>query len=134
MNFMKFFGFDNDEDDYDENEDYTEEKRTRKTTRRESRSGSGSSGVTGKLILYKGIPGETDKRRLRDAFNDGAMILVDFHELNQREFDDGGKDFISFMGGMAFNRGGKVEFIEPAQYLVTPREGMYESWTEGEHE
>ena len=135
MNFMKFFGFDNDEDDYDENDDYTEERRTRKTpARRESRSGAGNPNAAGKLILYKGIAGEADKRRLRDAFNDGAMILIDLHELNQREFDEGGKDFITFMGGIAFSRSGKLEFIEPAQYLVTPREDMFESWTEGAHE
>ncbi len=132
---MKFFGFDTDEDDYDDNDDYAEEKRARKSpARRESRSGAGNSNAGGKLILYKGVATEADKRKLRDAFNDGAMILIDLHELNQREFDEGGKDFITFIGGMAFNRGGKMEFIEPAQYLFTPREDMFESWNDGGHE
>lgn len=133
MNLMKFFGFETDDDDYDDNDDYTEDTRTRKSPSRQARSGSGKANAHGKLILYKGIATEADKRKLRDAFNDGAMILIDLHELNQREFDEGGKDFITFMGGVAFSRNGKLEFIEPAQYLVTPREDMFEKWTEEGH-
>ena len=59
------------------------------------------------------------------------MILVDLHELTQREYDEEGKDFITFMGGLAFARDGGTKFIEPAQYLFTPAGGMSEFWPEG---
>ncbi len=137
MNIMKFFGFDTDEDDYDDYDDTTEEKRTpRKQSagKREaasSRTPSGNANAAGRIIIYNGIANDNDKRRLREAFNDGAMILIDMHLLNQREFDEEGKDFITFMGGVAFARNGEIKYIEPAQYLVTPRAGMYEIWPEG---
>ena len=133
MNLMKFFGFENDEDDYDENDDYKEEPR-KKSSRKEtsSRTSSGNPNAGGKLILFNGIASDSDKRRLREAFNNGAMILIDLHTLNQREFDEDGKDFITFMGGVAFARNGELKFIEPAQYLVTPRPDMFEVWPEGE--
>ena len=133
MNFMKFFGFENDEDDYDDSDDYKEEPR-KKSSRKEnsSRTSSGGSISGGKLILFNGIASDSDKRRLREAFNNGAMILIDLHTLNQRDFDEDGKDFITFMGGVAFARNGELRFIEPAQYLVTPRSDMFEVWPEGE--
>ncbi len=133
MNLMKFFGFENDEDDYDENDDYKEEPR-KKSSRKEtsSRTSSGNPNAGGKLILFNGIASDNDKRRLREAFNNGAMILIDLHTLNQREFDEDGKDFITFMGGVAFARNGELKFIEPAQYLVTPRPDMFEVWPEGD--
>lgn len=134
MNFMKFFGFENDEDDYDDSDDYKEEPRKKSPSRKDSssRPTSGSSNPGGKLILFNGIASDSDKRRLREAFNNGAMILIDLHTLNQRDFDEDGKDFITFMGGVAFARNGELRFIEPAQYLVTPRPDMFEVWPEGE--
>lgn len=134
MNIMKFFGFEPDDDDYDDSEDYTEERRPRKTSQRKEqtqRPSSGNPNAAGRLIVYNGIASDSDKRRLREAFNDGAMILIDLHLLNQREFDEEGKDFITFMGGVAFARSGEIKFIEPAQYLVTPRADMFEIWPEG---
>ncbi len=134
MNFMKFFGFENDEDDYDDSDDYKEEPRKKSPSRKDSssRPASGNSNAGGKLILFNGIASDSDKRRLREAFNNGAMILIDLHTLNQRDFDEDGKDFITFMGGVAFARNGELRFIEPAQYLVTPRSDMFEVWPEGE--
>ncbi|MBQ3403553.1 MAG: cell division protein SepF [Synergistaceae bacterium] len=135
MNIMKFFGFDTDDDDYDEDDGYTEEKRRKQPSRREppSRSStSGNSNAAGKLILFNGVASDNDKRRLREAFNNGAMILIDLHEMNQREFEEAGKDFITFMGGVAFARNGEMKFIEPSQYLVTPRSEMFEVWPEEE--
>ena len=133
MNLMKFFGFENDEDDYDDNEDY--DRRSSKSSSRKdssSRSSSGNPNAVGKLILFNGVASDTDKRRLREAFNNGAMILIDLHELNQREFDEFGKEFITFMGGVAFARNGEMRFIEPDQYLVAPRTDMFEIWPETE--
>ena len=135
MNFMKFFGFENDDDDYDDDNDYTEDTRSSRKTpakREASRSSSqGKSNAAGRLILYRGVADDNDKRRLRDAFNDGAMILVDLHDLDQREYEESGKEFITFLGGVAFARNGDRKFIEPAQYLFTPRVDMYEAWPEG---
>ena len=129
---MRIFGFDGDEDDYDDNEDYTED---RKKKARSSRSGGSSSGSApaGKLIIYNYSSATltADKVHLREEFNRGAMILVDLHELSQREYDEEGKDFITFMGGVAFARNGSRTFIEPAQYLFTPGQGMCEVWPEG---
>lgn len=131
MNIMKFFGFDNDEDDYDDHDDYTEERRTEKKSQPRKREGSSRSGnAGGKIIIYNGVANDNDKRRLREAFNDGAMILIDLHTLDQREFEERGEDFIKFMGGMAFGRDGDVKFIEPSQYLLAPRSDMYEIWPE----
>ena len=133
MNIMKFFGFENDDEDYDDDDSYQEERRTpKKSPAKSTRSSSqGNPNAAGRLIRYKGVAPDADKHRLRDAFNEGAMILIDLNELDQREFEETGKDFITFMGGIAFSRGGKVNFIEPAQYLLTPRADMYETWPEG---
>ena len=130
MNIMKFFGFDNDEDDYDDNDDYTEDRRKKS---RGSRAASNGAAPAGKLIVYNynSETLHTDKIHLRDEFiNNGAMILVDLHELNQREFEEAGKEFITFMGGLAYAHEGEGRFIEPAQYLFTPRAGMFEIWPE----
>ena len=137
MNIMKFFGFENDDDDYDDNEDYQEEKRpARKTpSKRDSSTSSrpssrGNQNAAGRLILYNGVASDKDKKRLREAFNDGALILIDLHELDQREYEESGKEFITFMGGVAFARNGEVKYIKPSQFLVTPRSDMFEVWPE----
>ena len=128
---MKFFGFENEEDDYDDNDDYSEDRRSeRKTRSTSSRSGSGGSSAGGKIIIYNGVAPDVDKKRLCEAFNNGAMLLIDLHTLNQREFEEEGKDFITFMGGVAFARSGDIKFIDPAQYLLTPKTNMYEIWPE----
>ena len=128
MNFMKFFGFENDEDDYDDHDDYTDDRKKSQPRKRENSSRSGNA--AGKIIIYNGIANDNDKRRLREAFDNGAMILIDLHKLDQRDFEESGKDFITFMGGIAFGRNGDVKFIEPSQYLMTPRSDMYEIWPE----
>ena len=136
MNIMKFFGFENDDDDYDDNDDYSEEKRPAKKSQPkrdnpQRSSSQGNSHAGGRLILFKGVADDNNKRRLRDAFNDGAMILIDLHELDQREFEERGREFIMFWNGIAFARKGEIKFIEPAQYLVTPHTEMFEIWPEG---
>ena len=134
MNIMKIFGFENDDDDYDD--DYTEDTRSPKKSpaKRDNSqrpSSQANHAPAGKLILFKGVADDNNKRRLRDAFNDGAMILIDLHELDQREFEERGREFIMFWNGIAFARKGEIKFIEPAQYLVTPRTDMFEIWPEG---
>ena len=135
MNIMRMFGFDADEDDYEEKDDYTDDRRkttSRRTRDDSTRSGSGNSNM-GKIIIYNynGQVPNNERKRLCDAFNDGAMILIDLHNVNQRQFEEEGKDFITFMGGVAFARSGEMKFIEPSQYLLTPRTNMCEVWPEG---
>lgn len=141
MNLMKFFGFDGDDDDYDENEDYTQEERRKPSrSRREGggRSNSSSSSAgngNGKLILFNGIASDNQKRKLREAFNNGAMILIDLHDMTQIQYEQaGGKDFITFMGGVAFARNGTLIPVSNTQYLVTPRAEMFEVWPDEENE
>ena len=126
MNLMKFFGFENDDDDYENDDDYAEERRTERKT--QSRKPRAAGPAAGKIIIYNGVAGDDDKRKLREAFNDGAMILVDLHTLNPREYEEDGKVFITFMGGLAFAKNGEVKYIEPSQYLFTPRPNMCEIW------
>ena len=125
---MRFFGFDNDEDDYDDNEDYTQEREKRKKINRSSSRPSSGSYSGGKLVVYNynKMTLNSDKIYLRDEFDKGAMILVNVNGLTPREYEEDGKDFITFMGGIAFGRGGLMTFIEPAFYLFTPATGMSE--------
>ncbi len=127
MNIMKLFGFDSDEDDYDDNDDYTEERRKKQLPRKDGNTRSGSPG---KLILFnmKAAVADEDKRRLCEEFNKGAMILIDMHELTQRDFEEFGHNFIMFMNGVAYGRGGEGRGIDPAQYIMTPKAGMFEVW------
>lgn len=145
MNLMRFFGFEGDEDEYDD--DYSPDERptrsttgSRNTTRRrrerdeDARNVSGSNTSEPGVILYKvkGAVPDQDKRRLREAFNKGALLVLDLHELTRQEYEEEGARFITFMGGLAFARGGEVKLIEPSQYLITPREGMLTIWPEEE--
>ena len=133
-NLMQFLGFYGDDDDYDEPEDYQEEQvrpRKQKTLpqgqkRREPASPAAPKG----LILFKGIPSENAKFRLSEALREGSIILLDLHELDPRELEEQGRPFITFMGGVAYASGGRIELIEPAHYLVMPRDGIFEEWVE----
>ena len=133
MNIMRIFGFDGDEDDYDDNEDYDRrgsKSSSRKDSSSRSSSGSGNSNAVGKLILFNGVASDTDKRRLREAFNEGAFVLIDLNNLDNREYEESGRDFVTFMGGVAFARGVEIVQIKPAQFLLSPRADMFEAWPE----
>ena len=130
-NLMQFLGLSG-EDDYEEDE-YTEEqpRQSRKQKpqpqgRRKEETYPTAPG----LILFKGVPSDSAKYRLSESLKDGSMVLLDLHELDAREMEEQGRPFITFMGGVAYARGGRIEFIEPAQYLVMPRDGMFEEWVE----
>ena len=124
---MKFLGFDSDdEDDYENNDSYNDDRSRKIKSKRDSKNPNSN----GRLILFKGIANDIEKRRLCEAYNDGAMILIDMHDLNRTEYDESGKEFITFMGGVAYARSGEMKHIK--QYLLTPRAGMFEVWPEGE--
>jgi FtsZ-interacting cell division protein YlmF len=129
---MQFLGL-YDNEDYEESDEYSEEQsrmarkqKPQTQARRKEESYPASPG----LILFKGVPSDSAKYRLSESLKDGAMILLDLHELDAREMEEQGRPFITFMGGVAYARGGRIEFIEPAQYLVMPRDGMFEEWVE----
>ena len=84
-----------------------------------------------KLIFYQGIPPENIKLRLRDYLLDGAMILLDIHDL-EAEHTEEGRNFINFMRGVAFAHKGESRNIGSGLYAITPREGMLQCWGEEE--
>ena len=130
-NLMQFLGFDG--EDYEESEEYSVEPS--RVARKQKPQGQGkrreeSYPASSGLILFKGVPSDANKFKFSEALRDGIMILLDLHELDAREMEEKGRPFITFMGGVAYARGGRIEFIEPAQYLVMPRDGMFEEWIE----
>ena len=131
MQFLGFYG----DDDYDLDEDeYAELEERPRTTKKQKqgRRREDYSGASLRLIFCRGVPSERIQLRLRDALLEGIMVLLDLHELDPREFEERGRPFINFMGGVAFAHKGCMEcLIEPALYLVTPHEGMFD-WAEEE--
>lgn len=127
---MQFLGLDNDDDYDDESEDYVEEQPRSSKKQRSGKRDYGS--VEPRLVMFRGVPSESDRLKLRDAFRNGAMILLDLRDLNDRDFEELGRPLVNFMGGVAFASGGTMECIEPAQFIVTPREGMFVAWGEEE--
>ncbi|MCR5346437.1 MAG: cell division protein SepF [Fretibacterium sp.] len=136
---MQLLGLDGSEG-YEGNDDYPEEDFSpRKQQRQRSSRQKGGASLGGeerspfsvpRLVLFKGVPSDDVKRRLSDALKDGAIVLLDLHALSQRDFDEQGRPFITFMGGVAFARGGHMEPLESEMYLVVPREGMFQEWVE----
>ena len=119
-------GYDN-EDDYS---DYEEERprstvKSRPVRKDESRRHAGSP----KLIFFKGVPSEEIKLKLRDVLLEGAMILLDLQGLQAERIEEG-RNFINFMGGVAFAHKGVMERIGPSLFLIAPREGMFQWWEE----
>lgn len=130
---MQILGFYGDED-YDESEEQYGEKSqpTKKSPQARRREEARAAPVPLRMVFFKGVPSEEIKLRLRDALLDGVMILLDLHELDPQSFEEEGRPFINFMGGVAFAHKGRMEYIEPALYVVTPHEGMFEEWAEEE--
>ena len=133
MNIMRWFGFDND-DDYDDDDEYQDEKRSRpakSSSRREGNPRISNNSAPGKLILFRGIASDNERKRLREALINGAMVLIDLHELSPMEYEESGKDFVKFMGGVVFGINGMIiPRVETAQYLLTPKPDMFEAWPE----
>ncbi|MBR1418078.1 MAG: cell division protein SepF [Synergistaceae bacterium] len=136
-NVMKFLGFYGD-DDYDDDDDLDEmpqpknkfknKKQGAKSNSRPGANDSGSGNVG--LVMFKGVPSEDIKYQLRDALRNGTMLLLDLSELSDRELSEGGSAFITFMRGVAFASGGRMDNIGREQYLVSPLDGMFEDWVE----
>ena len=138
FNVMKFLGFYGYDDDYDDDEDYEEAPQPKNKFKSKKQSGknnmkqeaNNNSGSNVGLVMFKGVPSEDIKYQLRDALRSGVMLLLDLNELSDRELSEEGSAFITFMRGVAFACGGRMDTIGREQYLVSPVDGMFEEWVE----
>jgi FtsZ-interacting cell division protein YlmF len=125
LQLLGFYG-----DDYEDDEDYSdyEEERPKtkkvKSVRKEEPRGRAAAP---KLVFFKGVPSEDIKLRLRDVLLDGAMVLLDLQGLEAERIEEG-RNFINFMGGVAFAHKGLMERIGPSLFVITPHEGMLQWW------
>ena len=127
---MQFLGFYGDDDYEEEPEEYVEKPRSALKKRDEGRNVRQLAPL--RIVFFKGVPSERAKLRLREALLDGIMVLLDLHELDDRQFEEEGRPFIDFMGGVAFAHKGRMEYIKPALFVISPHEGMFEEWGEEE--
>lgn len=128
---MQFLGFYGDEDYEDEADDYLEPPRSApRAGKKREESKNIRPPAPLRMVFFRGVPSEGVKLRLRDALLDGVMVLLDLHELDDRQFEEEGRPFIDFMGGVAFAHKGRMEYIKPALFVVSPHEGMFEEWEE----
>ena len=130
LQLFGFYGEDYDEDDYS---DYEEERNrpTWKKNKPVKKDEPRGKIVSPKLVFFKGVPSEEIKLRLRDVLLDGAMLLLDLQGLDSERIEEG-RNFITFMGGVAFAHKGLMERIGPSLFIITPHEGMLQWWAEEE--
>jgi FtsZ-interacting cell division protein YlmF len=120
-------------DDYEEEDDYSdyEEERPRQNKSKLGRLKDEPKGKgrvpTPRLVFFKGVPSEDIKLRLRDVLLEGAMVLLDLQGLEPERIEEG-RNFINFMGGVAFAHKGLMERIGPSLFVITPHEGMLQWW------
>ncbi|MCL2009366.1 MAG: cell division protein SepF [Synergistaceae bacterium] len=119
-------------EEYDNEDDYMEyeEERPKPTGKKGKparRDESRGSSVPPKLVFFKGVPSEDTKLKLRDVLLDGAMVLLDLQGLEAERIEEG-RNFIHFMGGVAFAHKGIIERIGPSLFVIAPREGMLQWW------
>jgi len=129
---LQLFGFYGEE--YDEDDSDYEEERTRSTGKKNKlvkKDEPRGKVVSPKLVFFKGVPSEEIKLKLRDVLLDGAMVLLDLQGLDSERLDEG-RNFINFMGGVAFAHKGLMERIGSSLFIITPHEGMLQWWAEEE--
>jgi len=123
---LQLLGFSGDDYDNEDDSDFEEERpRSKKKPVRKSESRGHTPSP--KLVFFKGVPSEDIKLRLRDALLEGAMVLLDLRGLEAERIEEG-RNFINFMGGVAFAHKGLMEHIGPSLFIITPREGMLQWW------
>ena len=132
LQLFGFYGDDYDEDDYS---DYYEEERTRSAGKKnkpiKKDDPRGRVVASPGLVFFKGVPSEEIKLKLRDVLLDGAMVLLDLQGLDSERIEEG-RNFINFMGGVAFAHKGLMERIGSSLFIITPHEGMLQWWAEEE--
>ena len=116
-------------DDYENEDDHSNYEEERPRSRKKNvRKGEPRGPVPSpKLVFFKGVPSEDIKLRLRDVLLEGAMVLLDLQGLEAERIEEG-RNFINFMGGVAFAHKGLMERIGPSLFIITPREGMLQWW------
>jgi len=124
---LQLFGFNS--DDYENEGDYSdyEEERPRSRKKPGKRGEPREQMSQPKLVFFKGVPSEEIKLRLRDALLEGAMVLLDLQGLEAERIEEG-RNFINFMGGVAFAHKGLMERIGSSLFVIAPREGMFQWW------
>ena len=131
LQLLGFYG-DEYEEDSEEYPNYEEEQsRSSKKIKMTRRDETRGKTLSPKLVFFKGVPSEDIKLKLRDVLLDGAMVLLDLQGLEQERLDEG-RNFINFMGGVAFAHKGLMERIGPSLFVITPCEGMLQWWAEEE--
>jgi FtsZ-interacting cell division protein YlmF len=136
LQLLGFYGDDYEEDSAEYVEYEEEQPREQLGVSKKNRTGKKDDGPKGKpviprLVFFKGVPSEDIKLRLRDVLLDGAMVLLDLQGLDAGRIEEG-RNFINFMGGVAFAHKGLMERIGPSLFVITPREGMLQWWAEEE--
>ena len=130
---LQLFGFYGENYDEDDDSDY-EEERTKpagKKNKPVKKDESRSKVFSPKLVFFKGVPSEEIKLKLRDVLLNGAMVLLDLQGLDSDRIEEG-RNFITFMGGVAFAHKGLMERIGSYLFIITPHEGMLQWWAEEE--
>ena len=132
---LQLFGFYGDEyeedgDGYSEYEEVEQPRETKKPKMVRKEEGRGKTGPV-KLVFFKGVPPEDVKLKLRDVLLEGVMVLLDLQGLPAERIEEG-RNFINFMGGVAFAHKGLMERIGPSLFVISPREGMLQWWAEEE--
>ena len=126
---LQLLGFYGEEYENEDDSDY-EEERPRSTGKKDKSARKDESrrqAVPPKLVFFKGVPSEDIKLKLRDVLLDGAMVLLDLQGLETDRLEEG-RNFINFMGGVAFAHKGVMERIGPSLFVIAPREGMLQWW------
>ena len=134
MKLLQLLGFN--EEDYENDDDYSDydEERHRSAGKKNKsvrKDESRGHAISPKLVFFKGVPSEDIKLKLRDVLLDGAMVLLDLQGLESDRLDEG-RNFINFMGVVAFAHRGVMERIGSSLFVITPREGMLQWWAEEE--
>jgi FtsZ-interacting cell division protein YlmF len=130
LQFLGFYG-DEYEDETDDYPEYEEEQPRVSPKNRSGKSEARGKPVFPRLVFFRGVPSEGMKLRLRDALLEGSMVLLDLQGLESERIEEG-RNFINFMGGVAFAHKGVMERIGPSLFVITPHENMLQWWAEEE--
>jgi len=131
MQLLGFYGEDYEEEDEHSNYEEERPKPAGKKSKSARKDDSRARAVPPKLVFFKGVPSEDIKLKLRDVLLDGTMVLLDLQGLAAERIEEG-RNFINFMGGVAFAHKGLMERIGPSLFIITPHEGMFQWWVEEE--
>jgi FtsZ-interacting cell division protein YlmF len=131
LQLLGFYGDDYEEDSNDYAEYEEEPSKDVKKSKPGKRDEARGRPPIPRLVFFRGVPSEDIKLKLRDVLLEGAMVLLDLQGLDAGRIEEG-RNFINFMGGVAFAHKGLMERIGPSLFVISPREGMLQYWSEEE--